>query len=38
MGIKSISAWGITITFKGANPDDQQKIEQFIDAAGFQKV
>ena len=38
MGVKSISAWGFKITFKSADASDQDKIEQFIAAAGFDKA
>lgn len=34
----SISGYGVTVSWKSANPDDRQKIETFIQAAGFDKT
>jgi len=33
----SISAYGVTVTWKSANTADREKIDAFYQAAGFEK-
>jgi len=38
IGIASISVFGVTVTFKSANPEDRERISAFVEAAGFEKA
>ena len=36
--VKSVSFLGLIFEFKSANPDDQDKIEAFVETFGFEKT